>query len=103
MRLKRSVVLYVMLLLIISCSDSTDNVFLGKWEQTSNKYNLTGGFEIVKNGDTLLMVDKEGKYTAKIGDDGTLQISGPFGIVSYTYISETNTIAGMGKEYKRVK
>ena len=103
MYLKRSVVLYVMLLLVIGCSGSADNVFLGKWERTANKYNLTGGFEIVNNGDTLLMIDTEGKYTAKLGDDGTLQISGPFGVVSYSYISETDTITGIGKEYKRVK
>jgi len=103
MKLKRSVVLCIMLLFVIGCSGSADNIFLGKWEQTANKYNLIGGFEIVENGDTLLMVDEEGKYTAKLGDDGTLQVSGPFGIVSYSYISETDTIAGMGKEYKRVK
>jgi hypothetical protein len=103
MLLQKMVVLYVVSLLVIACSGSKDAVFLGKWERIANKYNQTGGFEIVKNGDTLLMVEKEEKYSAKIGDDGTLQMSGPFGIVSYSYISETDTIIGIGKEYRRVK
>lgn len=101
--IKKIGIAYVVLLLVVGCSGSSDNVFLGKWERTANKYNLTGGFEIVKNGDALLMVNTEGKYTAKMGEDGTLQISGPFGIVSYSYISKTDTIAGNGKEYRRVK
>jgi len=101
--LKKISVIYVILLLIAGCSGSSDNVFLGKWERTENKYNYTDSFEIIENGDTLLMVDEEGKYTAKLGDDGTLQVSGPFGIVSYSYISETDTITGIGKEYRRVK
>jgi len=105
MYLKRIGMIYVMLLLVIGCSSSADNVFLGKWERTENKYNLTGGFEIVENGDALLMVDGRGKYAAKVGDDGTLQVTapGPIGIVSYTYDQETDTIAGIGKEYRRVK
>ena len=92
-----------MLLLIIGCSGSSDNVFLGKWELTENKYNFTGSLEIVKNGDALLLIDNGKKYTAKIGDDGTLQMSGPMGTVSYTYIQDTDTIAGLGNEYRRVK
>jgi len=94
----------ITLSLLIGCSNSAEDNFLGKWERADLGEGYSGGsIEIVKNGDALLMVDGDRKYSANIGDDGTLQISGPFGIISYSYISESDTFIGIGKEYKRVK
>lgn len=90
-------------LLLLGCSNTVEDDFVGKWERAENKKGYTGTIQIVKNGDTLFLVADEKKYSGNIGDDGTLHISGPIGVVSYSYINETDTITAIGKEYKRVK
>lgn len=99
----KSLIFIITSFLLLGCSNTAEDNFLGKWERAENIKGYTGSIQIVKNGDALFLVADEKKFSGNIGDDGTLQISSPIGIVSYSYISGTDTITGIGKEYKRVK
>jgi hypothetical protein len=84
------------------CS-STGSEFIGKWV---NKANPNDTFQVVRNGEELLIVGQGGKIGATY-ENGALEVKGVLLSVNLTYDKQTDTLLGQGLlgnvEYKRLK
>jgi hypothetical protein len=87
--------------LVIACSKPVGDEFVGSWQNIKKASDV---MEVTRNGDSFLAGDeKEGRFTAKVGSDGTLQVQGPFGAIGFSYVKESDALVGNGREYKRLK
>lgn len=96
-----------LLLFLAACSGPPGGEFLGKWGKPNGEEVV---FEIVQNGASFLVVDPsekgkstQEKFPATLAEDGTLHMQTPLGKVVLSHVKDTDTIATMGAELRRMK
>ncbi len=88
----------VLFVLLLGCSGPSGSEFVGKWKSSDGVNTI----ELVRNGDSFLFVQFRNKFSATLGKDGILHVSGPFGPVDISYLKGSDTIVVLGDEFKRV-
>lgn len=88
---------------LAACTQKPDGAeFIGKWQSTSAKYpDLL--VEIAKNGESFLLTADKDKLPATLNNDGTLQVAFPISPITFAHSKNSDTLIGMGSEFKRVK
>jgi hypothetical protein len=94
---------FLLSIVILAGCSSTGSEFLGAWVNTRNANDT---FQIVRNGDQYLIVNKDSKVGATY-DKGMLEIKSILGSAELTYDRKTDTILAPGFfgeiEYKRMR
>ena len=83
------IVLIFALAFSAGCTEvEANNPFLGEWVRVDNPRDV---FEIVPSGDSFLLLDDDGKqFSASLTADGTLSVSGPYGLMVFIDAHELN-------------
>jgi hypothetical protein len=92
---------FLLSVVILAGCSSKGSEFLGAWVNTRNANDT---FQIVRNDDQYLIINKDSKVGATY-DKGTLEIKGILGSAELTYDRKTDTILAPGffgeVEYQR--
>ena len=87
---------------LAACTQKPDGAeFIGKWQSTGKP--PQGLIELAKNGESFLLIDGNDKYPATLNNDGTLQVAFPISPMVFAHSKNSDTLIGMGNEFKRVK